>query len=395
MSTRTVSYCLAAFTTIAVLAAPTPAQQQPRPARPGGLGQNAALRYWQAFAHLPRLDEQQQKLLSAAGATDGSPPDPAAAEIVQSGKDALLYLHRGAAIGPCDWGLHREDGPYLLLPHLAKGRDLGRLACLSARVDFAKGENARGVEAAGDTLVLARHLSTDLTAIISYLVQLNVEGAAINTLAPHLGALDPAALDALDRRLAALPPGGSIQACLKVERESFLDWAIAELRGMNDQDPWKERVLAPLAMGESETPDKNKMDAAVQASGGTRQGLLKQFESLRAYYDEVGAIVTLPREQFRSKLADIEKRTEANPMARSVIPTMGKVYDKDAAGRTRMTLLKAAIAVVRGGPEKARDFKDASGAAVEYQAAGDSFELRTKVVDEDKPVTLKVGGKNG
>jgi hypothetical protein len=234
-----------------------------------------------------------------------------------------------------------------------------------------------------------------VTAIISYFVQLNVEGMAINTLAPHLAGLDAAQLDALDRRLAALPPGGSVQACLKVERESFLDWAIANLRRMNDQDPWKERVLGPLAMGEGGAADKDKIEAAVQAAGGTRQGVLRQFETLRSYYDEVGAIVTLPREQFRARLAEIEKRTEANPLAKSVVPTMARVYDKDAAGRTRMTLLKAAIAVVRGGPEKARDFKDASGVPVEYQAAGDGFELKTKVVDEDKPVTLKVGGKKG
>jgi hypothetical protein len=382
---------LTVFTTIAILAAPLAAQ--PQPAARGGGGQNAALQYWQAFAQMPQLDEAKQKLLASAVAPgDASPTDPAAAELADSAKDALLYLHRGAAIGPCDWGLHREDGPDLLLPHLGKGRDLGRLACLRARQDFARGDNAKGVEAAGDTLVLARHLSTDLTAIISYLVQLNVEATAVNTLATHLAGLDAATLDALDRRLAALPPGGSLEACVKVERESFLDWAIATLRQMKDQDPWKQRVLGPLAMNEA-GKEQEKIDAAVAASGGTREGVLKQLESLRSYYEYMDRIVTLPREQFRAKLAEIEKRVESNPIGKAVVPTMGKVYDRDAAGRTRMTLLKAAIAVARGGPGKARDFKDAGGAPIKYQAAPGGFELRSKVVEDDKPVTLKVGGK--
>ena len=379
---------VAVFATIALVAAPLLAQREP--ARTNALGRNAALRYWQAFAHMPKLDEQQQKLLGAAPTADA--PDPAAAKLADEAKDALLYLRRGAAIGPCDWGLHPEDGPNLLLPHLAKGRDLARLACVGARRDLAGGDKARGVDAAADAIVLGRHLSTDLTAIVSYLVQLAVERNAIETLAPHLAGLDAASLDQLDRRLAALPPGGSLEACMRVEREAFLDWAIGHLRQMNDQDPWQERVLGPFAADPS-GQGKAQVDAAVAAAGGTRQGVLKQFEALRAYYEQVPPIARLPREQFRAKLADLEKRSEDNPFAKLVLPTMGKVYDRDAAGRTRFTMLKAAIAVARGGPDRAKEFKDAAGAPLEYHAADDGFELRSGVIDQDKPVTLKVGGR--
>src|SRR5690348_4007899 len=109
--------CLAVFATIATFAASSPAQPQATPA--GGLGRNAALCYWQAFAHLPKFEEGQQKLL----APDGDANDPSATKLTEEGVNGLLSLRRGAAIGPCDWGLYREDGPYLLLPHLGKGRD--------------------------------------------------------------------------------------------------------------------------------------------------------------------------------------------------------------------------------------------------------------------------------
>jgi hypothetical protein len=375
-----------AFSLIVLIIAGSRAEQPPRPR--SGLGDNAALRYWQAFSQLPKLDERQEKLMAEPGG--GTSEDAARREA--SGKDALLYLHRGAAIGSCDWGLHREDGPYLLLPHLGKGRDLARLACLKARGDFARGDGAAGVREVGDTIVMGRHLSSDLTAIISYLVQLAVERTAIEAVAPHLAGLDPAALDRLDKRLASLPPGGTLEQCMAVERDSFLEWAVSHLRQMNDQDPWKERVLGPFTANESQQ-EKDKIDRVVAACGGTREGVLRQFEAMRPLYEELGRILRLPRDEFRAKFADLQERAKSNPVAAEVLPSMTRVYDRDAAGRTRMTLLRAAIAVVRNGPDKARDFKDAAGNPPEYAATADGFELRSKVVDDDKPVTLKVGGK--
>ena len=387
MQFRTPALFLIVLTSFTILAATSRAQRQ-QPAGEG-LGNNAALRYWQAFAHLPKLDEQQQKLLTDAA--NGTANGPDAAKLLEGGRDALLYLRRGAAIGACDWGLHPEDGPYLLLPHLGKGRELGRLASAQARQDFAKGNARQAVDGAADAIVLGRHLSTDLTAIVSYLVQLAVERNAIETLASHLGDLDAATLEHLDRRLAALPPGGSMQDCMRVERESFLEWAIDHLGKMNDNDPWKEKVLGPF--GGATEGERANIEKVVAAAGGTRQGVLKQFESLRQYYQELDKILTLPREQFTAKLADIEERARDNPVAAATLPSMSKVYDRDAAGRTRMTLLKAAVAVARGGRQRAKDFKDASGAAVEYYPTDGGFELRSKVVDDGKPVTLVVAGR--
>lgn len=370
--------------TIALLSATMAAQQR---AEKDGLGQNAALRYWQAFAHLPALDERQQKLLAAPAS--GGPVDLEAAALSEQGRDALLYLRRGAAISQCDWGLHPEDGPYLLLPHLAKGRELARLASLRARVEFAHGNGQAGVDTAADAIVLGRHVSTDLPTIISYLVQLVIERTAIDTLATHLAGLEPAALERLERRLNALPPGGSLEASMRVERDSFTGWAIERLRQMKDADPWKQQVLGVMSDGEGGP----NLDALVAASGGSRQGVMRQFEGLRGYYDKLERILPLPREQFVKELAALDKQFESNPLARAVLPSVQKVYDRDAAGRTRMTLLKAAVAVARGGPERAKEFTDAGGAPIEYAAAEGGYELRSKVMNDGQPVVLKVSGR--
>src|SRR5215213_5216575 len=102
MRPRTALASIVVSVIITFIAAPSPAQQQ-QPRRTdggsGALGQNAALRYWQAFAVFPKLDDRQQKVLSdsasAAGGVDGD-----ARDVAESGKNALLYLRRGAAIGP-------------------------------------------------------------------------------------------------------------------------------------------------------------------------------------------------------------------------------------------------------------------------------------------------------
>jgi hypothetical protein len=181
-----------------------------------------------------------------------------------------------------------------------------------------------------------------------------------------------------------------MELCMQVERDSFLEWAVSHLRQMKDTDPWKEKVLQPMAGSPESQTD---LEAIIAAAGGTREGMIKQFEGLRPAYEEISRLLPLPRDQFRAKFGELQKRTEQNPIAKAVLPSMERVYDRDAAGRTRMTLLKAAVAVARGGPDRANEFKDSSGGAIEYSATSDGFELRSKVVDDDKPVTLKAGGK--
>ena len=376
---------IVAFAFIGLHAGPAPAQQPPRDE---AIGRNAALRYWQAFAHLPNLNEAEQKLLAAPASV--GPPDQEAAALADRAGDALLYLSRGAAIGPCDWGLHPEDGPYLLLPHLAKGRQLARLASLRARAAFSQGDAPAGVDAAADALVLGRHLSTDQPTIISYLVQLAVERVAIDALAGHLAGLEPAALERLERRLNDLPPGGSLEAAMRSESESFTGWAITRLGQLKDADPWKQQVLGVMTSG-GDGPD---LDALIAASGGNREGVRRQFEALQGYFEKLDRILPLRREQFAKELAALDKQFESNPLAKAVLPSVQKAYDRDAVGRTRMTLLRAAVAVARGGPERAKAFKDAGGSPVEYRATDDGFELRSKVLNEGQPVVLKArGGK--
>jgi len=59
---------------------------------------------------------------------------------------------------------------------------------------------------------------------------------------------------------------------------------------------------------------------------------------------------------------------------------------------TQMALFKAALTVVKGGPDKVKDIKDPFGnGPFEFRALDNGFELRSKLPFKGRPVMLTVG----
>src|SRR5262249_23245203 len=105
------------------------------------LGANAALKYWQAFATLPKFTDAEQSRLMAEDLT--MPVDAQARESVGKAEYALRMMHHGARLPRCDWGIGwEEDGVEVLLPQMTAARVLSSLACLRARIRFADGHGA-------------------------------------------------------------------------------------------------------------------------------------------------------------------------------------------------------------------------------------------------------------
>src|SRR5438128_3740857 len=83
------------------------------------LSANAALEYWNGFAALPLLDEQQEKIVTEWNTV---PLDDTAVKVIDTSRVSLLALHRGAQVQGYNWGLHYEDGVEMIMPHLPKSR---------------------------------------------------------------------------------------------------------------------------------------------------------------------------------------------------------------------------------------------------------------------------------
>ncbi len=73
---------------------------------------------------------------------------------------------------------------------------------------------------------------------------------------------------------------------------------------------------------------------------------------------------------------------------------MGNVMAARRRADARLALLKAAIAVVQHGPDAMKETKDPFGdGPFEYKATDGGFELKSKLLFRDQPVTLAVGKK--
>jgi hypothetical protein len=360
-----------------------PAATAQAPAAKQDPGANAALKYWQGFGQLPTPDKEQEKLLQE---WKTAPLDAAALKLIASSEPSLLYLHRGAKLPRCDWALDYEDGPMLLMPHLHKARLLMGLAVLRARREFTQGETQAGVEDAVATLVLSRHVEID-TIMINILVGYAGEHMAIDVLAEYLPKLDAAARKDLAGRLDALPPPGSPAKAVLTEKEFTAGWVARKVREGARKGTWKEELAKLWGSEGAAQALPKELDSA------TPEKVLQMLDELKPLYDEMSQVMALPPDQFGPRHDALEKKLkDANPMARLLLPAGAKVVAAQWRGEARMAMLKAAVAVAQGGPDKVKTIRDPFGQGpFEYRELPGGFELKSKLTYQDKPVTLTVG----
>jgi hypothetical protein len=351
--------------------------------RPGTeLAANAALKYWQAFAHLPpRNDEQQRRI----GDWRATPLDAQARRLVEDSQNSFLYLRRGAALPRCDWSLNYEDGIGLLLPQLDRSRTLTLLACLRARLALADGHPADALDDILAVFALGRHIADPI--MISLLVDYNLEQNAIDAVAMMLPKLDAAALRHVAERLDSLPTAGTLEQTLVTERDYFSSWAIRWLKEQEQAGGDLRAKVKSLMLG-SESEDE--IMRLVDDKSAKR--LIQALEELVPFYEEQRRLVALPRDQFLAQWPDLEKRQSANATAKAMLPSVIKVVDARDRYRARFAMLKAAIAVARDGQAALAKHPDPFGRGpFEYKALPKGFELQSKLTLDGKPVGLIVG----
>ncbi len=371
---------LAGATVILISATPGPAQPPGR----SDLGANAALKYWQAFAHLPPRDEAQQRRL---GEWRTTPLDAAARKLVADGQNSLLYLRRGAALPRCDWSLNYEDGVGLLLPHLDKSRSLALLACLRARVAITEGHPADGLDDVLAVFALGRRVADPI--MICLLVDYGVEQQAIDALALLLPKLDAGALRHVAERLDNLPPAATIEQTLTTEQNYFGGWTVRWLKEQEQSGAGGLRAKVRAFLLGSEDAD----EILKLVDDRSAQRLIQALEALGPFYDEQRRLSVLPRDQFLAQWPDAEKKQSANPVARVMLPATTKLVDTRDRYRARFAMLRAAVAVAREGQGSLAKHPDPFGQGpFEYQARPQGFELRSKLVLNGERITLTVGG---
>jgi hypothetical protein len=352
------------------------------PTQKSPLAENAALQYWQAFAQMQSFDKDQQKLLEEWNTARSD--DPAVQKLLTAGQSSLLYLHRGAQLRHCDWGLDYGDGVSLLLPHLAKARDLARLAALHGRVEFERGNKAALRDDAKAIMTLGRHVGRD-PIMIAILVRYGIEGLVVDLVAPHVGSIK-APPEQLAKELEALPPAVNVLATIDVEKRYFAAWIAKKLREEEQRQPGAGLKLWKNFLEGSEIPEAVKKSASVPEA-------IRLTEELLPVYDEMARLVALPRDQFEAQYpAFKEKHKAANPLAGVILPAVDQLLAKEHRHEARLAMLIAALAVADGGPEKLKAFKDPFGdGSFSYRPLDKGFELQSQLKYDGQNVTLTAG----
>jgi hypothetical protein len=124
------------------------------------LGENAALRYWAAFAQMEDSAITADEAKTINSILDGNAPydDRAYKDLLEKNKPALEIMARGTALPNCDWGLDYKMGSETPQEFVRRALILGRLNVLYALHLYAAGEK----EKAAATLSAGLRFSHDV-----------------------------------------------------------------------------------------------------------------------------------------------------------------------------------------------------------------------------------------
>jgi RNA polymerase sigma factor (sigma-70 family) len=383
-----------------------PATPETRPGRaepPGAVpdrGANAAVSYGRAFLALRRVSGDKEKIVADCLTM---PLDAHAREIVTQAAYVLRMMQRGAARPNCDWAVDLEQGIELDFPRAKGVRVLSGLACLRARLRFAEGKSAEAIEDIVAALTLARYVSRDGT-LDSLWAGYAIEQLMSETLARELPRLNARTVKDLQRRLGALPRGGSVATATMRMEESMLDWIVGEVKEGKDQDSLLA-FLSQLCGGSAEPPEKRreKGRACLKECGGSGAGVLRRAEEMQRAYARLSKTLDLPPDQVAKEFEREEMKLADNPVFKVFAPVLHNVRSRQAQAEVRRGLLSAALAVQLNGRGALKSHPDPIvGGPFDYAAFEGGFELRSKwsldeklrakwTLDPIGPLVLTVG----
>ncbi len=375
-------------------------------AEPGPIGgppaaPNAAVIYWQAFASLPTLTDEEKTKYDAVTKTMSEPLPDDVATLLERFASPLNDLRRASSVPTCDWNVDYSAGPEILLPHLAKARELSRAGILRARWRFAHDESDEALADILAVLKMGRDCG-ESPLIISLLVSIAIQTNAADALAANLPTLDEKQLDTLLVRIKALPKPASLPNCIRTEEAVFCGWleSHVDAASAKAEDPRKggqSFVDALTAIGflNPQAMDKN---AATKLNGLTADDVRESLRLLRADYQKLIAIAELPPAERKKQWADADARlTERKTMknkndhlylqSTALLPSLSRVSEREESFENRSQLLDLAIQIQRHGRDSVKTL-----GTVEYKKNDGGFELSLPNVENGKTEVLKVGG---
>ncbi len=352
---------------------------------------NPALLYWQAAAVAPKLsDEQATELRDVA--TGKKPVDLARLQALGLGSTEHLLRRAAESTAPCDWGLLREDGPAMLMPHLSKMREMANMATAQAEGLFAQGKTAEGLELLLATHRIARHPGAGET-LISYLVQVAIEDLALHSAARHCLGWDEATRHGYAEQLKKLPPMHSLQEEYRGE-SVFIDWLerVGQTGGPEREAKLKQMFDANSTGNKEAAQQKEQLEKVF-----TGDRFSQEITAMRAMTSRIEAAFGKPWPEAEADITSITNEVAHNEffLVKTLVPAVAPCFNRAAGIRTLQTMLDAALqqgpAIDEAGTAKYADAFD--GKALKL-TKGDKGALSIVCAEEHpkgKRIELKLG----
>ena len=323
----------AALTTLSLLPGLCAEEPQTQPINP-------ALLYWQAAAQLPKLnDKQAQELRDMASGK--LPVDTAKVEKLGFAPAEGCLKKAAASSAPCDWGVSKEEGPWLVLPHLPKVMELARVAAVEAEANLAQGKTKAGIEWLLTVHRIARHSGAGDT-LLMYLVQSSIETLALRSVARHCLAWDEGNRRGYSEKLKSFPPLHSLPDAYRGEL-STADWLERQLDLPEPERGEKLKLLYSMGCGPSE--NLSQADGEKYLGQFKPEPMKKLIAEYRALNDRTQRAACNPWKVGRPELdalLDAAKKSEFI-IIRQSYPALASVFDKEFVLRTMRTMLDAAL----------------------------------------------------
>lgn len=297
-------------------------------------GANAALRYWAAWDESWRAEfrTHRNEIRRAAETADedGFDPSPAVFDALERQRGSLRVIGRASRLSRCDWGLERELGPELLLPHISLLRQSADMLAIEARRTLDAGDTVAAAHWIAAGIRFAAHAGADgsmLETLVAFECFRSVDAVAQRM--ARLGLLD-AEGRALWRealgRIGHDDPFG-MRASITREGEAMSAWVAAMGATPEGKSRFFEILGRIVSMSGRAAFDGNRirMSARIEQAGGwvaAADGISKAYEALLDAWDGED-----PEEGFRSVVRRLDEG-EFGPVAPVLVPSVTRLWQK-------------------------------------------------------------------
>ncbi len=310
---------------------------------------NPALLYWREFATLPDVDGGKVEELGAQSEIDSNYRD-----YVARFDNTFRRLNKVRRLNaPCNWGDDLDEGPELLLPYLAKARDIARIARLRVRAHLNEGDQTRAVNELLSVYSLSGHIANS-PILINLLVHYGMDRISARTVAENLGSFNRDALSRLQTGIAEAPKGMAIADTIDTERHFMAGWIRNRLQTILDENSGDKAAAKAAATALMESmlsisEDESLWQVFEKSSVKDVEGVIRLLDETNADYDRLEALCRKPLAANIAALKAFDTATENsnNAIRRQVFPAISKAVARsvgnDVINAMVITAIKAQL----------------------------------------------------